>query len=189
MHPRLAIFFAGLIGLGTVAALSIAVAIRNARRPIELYHLHFATARRERQFIASVSFFLAFAIIRILTHAIRAGLGPFHDVSIGGRHIHHLVWGILLLLAVGYGWLLQVDSEARWISRLMSLLYGVGAALTLDEFALWLDLRDVYWQREGRESVDATFLFGALLSIGIWGGPFFRGLVKEVSRLWMPKQQ
>jgi hypothetical protein len=63
------------------------------------------------------------------------------------------------------------------LSRLTAVLYGIGAALTLDEFALWLLLRDVYWTREGRESVDAVLLFGALLSAGLWGGPFLRALI------------
>jgi hypothetical protein len=66
---------------------------------------------------------------------------------------------------------------------IMSFFYGVGAALTLDEFALWLNLRDVYWDREGRASIDAVILFGGLLSIGIWGGPFLRALITEAGRV------
>jgi hypothetical protein len=61
----------------------------------------------------------------------------------------------------------------------MSLLYGAGAALTLDEFALWLNLEDVYWARQGRESIDAIVLFGSLLLIAIWGGGFFRAIGRE----------
>ncbi|MGH7777914.1 MAG: hypothetical protein ACREPI_12165, partial [Candidatus Dormibacterales bacterium] len=72
------------------------------------------------------------------------------------------------------------DNPARrWGSRASATGYGMASALTLDEFALWLNLEDVYWTREGRESVDAVVLFGALLSIGLWGGPFFRALVRE----------
>src|ERR1700721_2162789 len=59
------------------------------------------------------------------------------------------------------------------MGRLMSILYGVGAALTLDEFALWLNLKDVYWAREGRSSIDAVILFGAVLAPGSWGAPPF----------------
>jgi hypothetical protein len=55
----------------------------------------------------------------------------------------------------------------------MAILYGLGAALTLDEFALWLNLRDVYWAKEGRSSIDAVILFGSLLAIGAWGAPLF----------------
>ena len=61
----------------------------------------------------------------------------------------------------------------------MSFLYGAGAALTLDEFALWLNLQDVYWERQGRESIDAVLLFGALLGIGIIGGRFFAAVGRE----------
>ena len=86
-------------------------------------------------------------------------------------HVHHLPLGILLLLGVGYLWLAQVGTwsgrSLDWPSRLTALLYGLGAALTLDEFALWrLRLEDVYWAREGRESIDAVILFGALLGVG-----------------------
>ena len=61
----------------------------------------------------------------------------------------------------------------------MSFLYGMGAALTLDEFALWLNLQDVYWERQGRESIDAVLLFGALLGIGITGGRFLGAVGRE----------
>jgi hypothetical protein len=105
-----------------------------------------------------------------------------------GRHIHHLVWGILLLLLVGYGWLIEIGTGARdswrWLGRFMSMLYGVAAALTLDEFALWLNLKDVYWQRQGRESFEAMGLFGALLIAGISGGPFFRGITRKLLQLF-----
>jgi hypothetical protein len=61
----------------------------------------------------------------------------------------------------------------------ISLLYGVGAALTLDEFALWLNLQDVYWERQGRASIDAVALFGSLLMIGLLGGRYLRALARE----------
>jgi hypothetical protein len=100
---------------------------------------------------------------------------------VGGHHIHHLVWGILILLLVGYGWLADLGQKhteiSIFFSRLMSVSYGVGAALTLDEFALWLNLEPgAYWTRAGRESIDAVILFGSLLAMGAWGAPFFRGL-------------
>jgi hypothetical protein len=97
-----------------------------------------------------------------------------------------LVWGILLLLGVGYLWLAQVGTgigrSLDWPSRLTALLYGVGAALTLDEFALWLRLEDVYWAREGRESIDAVILFRAFLGVGAWGERFFHALAREAAR-------
>lgn len=62
------------------------------------------------------------------------------------------------------------------------MLYGVAAALTLDEFALWLNLRDVYWQRQGRESYEALALFAGLLGVGIFGAPFLRAIGREIAR-------
>ncbi|MFL5237869.1 MAG: hypothetical protein ACJ8EL_09760 [Rhizomicrobium sp.] len=146
-----------------------------------VYRERIAEQRRERLFLASVSFFVTVAVIRGITVAIHNDIGPFHNISMRGRHIHHLVWGILLLLLVGYSWLLEIGTAYRgglaWMSRLTSILYGVAAALTLDEFALWLNLSDVYWQREGRESYEALALFGGLLAIGVLGGPFFKGVI------------
>ena len=138
---------------------------------------------RRRMFIASVAFLLTFIGVRLLVRMIvhENNEGSFHWVIVHGRHIHHLVWGILILLLVGYGWLMDLGRShsplSIFFSRLMSVSYGVGAALTLDEFALWLDLEpDAYWSRSGRLSIDAVILFGSLLAVGAWGAPFFRGL-------------
>jgi hypothetical protein len=154
---------------------------------LRLYHFHFKSERRERLFLASIGFLVAFGVVRAITHLIKAGVGPFHNVSTGGLHIHHLVWGILLLLLVGYIWLLQEGTgQSRfpsWFSRVTAIAYGVGAALTLDEFALWLNLQDVYWAGKGRESIDAIVIFAGLLLVGFWGFPFFAGLARELRRL------
>lgn len=130
--------------------------------------------------MAAVSFAVTFCGLRLLTWSIHNSIGPFHDVEMGGRHIHHMVWGILLLLAVGYGWLADVGTGTAdtsiAMSRLMAILYGAAAALTLDEFALWLNLRDVYWGREGRTSLDAGIVFFALLFIGYCGAPVLKAV-------------
>ena len=101
----------------------------------------------------------------------------------GGRHIHHLVWGIFDLLVVGFLSVIRAgtgaDGSRVWVGRLMSLLYGVGSALTLDEFALWLNLRDVYWEREGRASFEALGVFGGLLGIAVFGAGFFGRLLTK----------
>jgi hypothetical protein len=136
---------------------------------------------RRRMFIASVSFLITFLGVRILVRLIVHGQGPFQWVMVHGTHIHHLVWGILILLLVGYGWLLDLGRShsplSIFMSRLMSVSYGVGAALTLDEFSLWLNLEpDAYWNRSGRLSIDAVVLFGSILAVGAWGAPFFRSL-------------
>src|SRR6202453_3250798 len=134
---------------------------------------------RRRLFVASVSFFLTFAAVRAVVYAVLRHIPPFHFIiQSDGRHIHHLVIGIVILLLVGYGWLADVgtgeDNSSIILSRLMAILYGVGAALTLDEFALWLNLEDVYWSPQGRTSIDAVILFGALLAASAWGLPLFR---------------
>ena len=142
---------------------------------------------RQRMFLASVSFLLTFVGVRILVHRIASHEGVFQWVVVRGTHIHHLVWGILILLLVGYGWLADLGRSHTPISiffgRLMAVGYGAGAALTLDEFALWLNLSpDAYWTRQGRLSIDAVILFGALLAVGAWGSPFFKGLEKLARR-------
>jgi len=181
----------GLLGTAAEEALTLPSSENTApdagsepRRVGALYRHHFRDPRRERLFLASVGFFVAFAVTRIIVHAIRDDRGPFHNVHVGSTHIHHLVFGILILLLVGYLWLVEVGVGRGLGSRLTALAYGVGSALTLDEFALWLNLQDVYWQSEGRESIDAVVLFGGFLSIGLWGGPFFRALGREAAR-WL----
>jgi len=153
----------------------------------ELYRFHFKNEARERLFLASVAFLLTFAIVRVITYSIRAGIGPLHNVTSGTLHIHHLVFGILILLAVGYVWLIEQGVGSSWVASITAIAYGVAAALTLDEFALWLNLRDVYWEQAGRASVDAVLIFASLLSAGIWGGPFIRDVAKELIRLFRPK--
>ena len=140
---------------------------------------------RQRMFIASVAFLITFAGVRLLVHRIANHEGRMQWVMVRGMHIHHLVWGILILLLVGYGWLLDIgwsqSPMSIFLGRLMAVSYGVGAALTLDEFALWLSLdSDVYWTHEGRLSIDAVIIFGAVLGVGAWGAPFFGAL----QRMW-----
>jgi hypothetical protein len=149
-----------------------------------LIHQHIPDRPQRRLFLASVSFFITFLAVRLLVAAITHHIGPFGYVQMGGRHIHHLVWGILLLLLCGYAELAEsgVGSSpgAIFFSRLVALCYGAGAALTLDEFALWLDLDpNAYWFKEGRKNIDAIVLFGALLAISTWGAPLFRRLAQS----------
>jgi hypothetical protein len=175
------------IGLGVIAITAIVLAVLRHPRVSRLFVQTIPDRPQRRLFLASVAFFLTFAGVRSIAYSNYHQIGPFHDIYIRGRHIHHLVWGILILISVGYGWLVEAGSGDRQTSvfagRLLSLLYGAGAALTLDEFALWLNLEDVYWAREGRASIDAIILFGALLLAGIWGGKFVRALVREFLHL------
>jgi hypothetical protein len=91
----------------------------------------------------------------------------------GGLHVHHLVFGIVLLLAMGFALALQPPSP--WL-EIFAAGFGIGAGLTLDEYALWLHLEDVYWAEEGRRSVDAVVIaavLGGLLLMGFL--PFSTG--------------
>jgi hypothetical protein len=144
-----------------------------------LIHQRIPDRPHRRLLLASVSFFVTFLAVRLLVASITHHIGPFGYVEMDGRHIHHLVWGILLLLVSGYANLTEVglgDSPLSiLVGRVLALSYGIGAALTLDEFALWLNLDAMaYWSKEGRESIDAVILFGSLLAIGTWGAPLFR---------------
>ena len=152
----------------------------------DLIHERIPDRPRRRLFVATVSFFLTFAGVRGVVYCITHHIPPFHFVIVEGRHVHHLVFGIIIVLAVGYAWLAEIGvgagASSLLASRLLSILYGVGAALTLDEFALWLNLQDVYWSPQGRESIDAVILFGALLAAGAWGAPLLSGTPKSKNR-------
>ncbi len=168
-----------------LAMIALLLVLLHRTRLGSLLHEHIADRPRRRLFLASLSFFLTFAIVRGMVFCILHQIPPFHYIIMGGRHIHHLVPGILILLAVGYGWLCEFgngsDSSSIFASRFMSILYGVGAALTLDEFALWLNLKDVYFVRAGRSSIDAVILFGSLLAVGGWGAPLFAHLAQRIA--------
>jgi hypothetical protein len=131
----------------------------------------FANRAEERRLIGAVSFGTTFALTRLVTHAIRAGRGPFRNITPGGRHVHHMTFGICGLIAVGWAWLNEfgIGTGGPTASRATAGVYGAGAALTLDEFALWLNLQDDYWTRQGRESIDAVAGFGSLLAIAATG--------------------
>jgi hypothetical protein len=109
-------------------------------------------------------FLASFALVRVSTLGIRDGWGPFREVSLGGHHIHHFVPGILIAFASGTTALLT-DDEA--LEERLALTTGVGMGLTFDEAALLLDLRDVYWTREGLLSIQLSLGATAILSIAI----------------------
>ncbi|MCC6791295.1 MAG: hypothetical protein IT336_06415 [Thermomicrobiales bacterium] len=143
------------------------------------YERHIVEAGKETQVIILVAFLLTFAIVRVITHAIRRGSKLVHNVETsGGLHIHHRVPGILLLLASGY---LGIGLADHVPIRIVAVLFGIGAALTLDEFALWLHLEDLYWAKEGRDSIDAVVIMATIIAIGILGNAFFVDLFKRLT--------
>ena len=120
-----------------------------------------AAPRREAALFNLLSGFVgSFALVRLSTHGIRAGWWPFGNVRMGGRHVHHFVPGILLAFASG-----AVAMVTTWerLETTLAVPFGAGIGLTFDEAALLLDLRDVYWTREGLLSVQVSLGLAALL--------------------------
>jgi hypothetical protein len=118
--------------------------------------------------LALTAFVLTFLITRVITRLIRAGKGPFRNISgSGGVHIHHVVPGIVLTVVGGFG---SVAGDGDGFGALISaVLFGMGVGLVLDEFALILHLDDVYWSEEGRKSVEVVVLTAALVGLMLVG--------------------
>jgi hypothetical protein len=124
-------------------------------------------------FLLLTGFLASWLFIRTSARMIRAQVSwwPGNVETSGGLHIHHLVWGILLLMVMGYLGIATAIPNP-WF-ELVAIGFGIGMGLTMDEFALWLNLKDVYWQKQGRQSIDAVvvtigLLFIALLGLRFW---------------------
>jgi hypothetical protein len=139
------------------------------------YQRHIIDPGKERAFWLLVAFLLTFLVVRTITHMIRANKGPFHNISAKGKHIHHLVPGIILIS--GY---CSISLHLHHTLILDSVAFGVGAALTLDEFALWLNLADVYWSKQGRDSVDAVIIMATVASLVVLGPGFWKDIFKDI---------
>ena len=109
-------------------------------------------ATQRSALLSWLAFASTFTAVRGITYSIRAGRGPFHNISAGGEHLHHYMWGIGMLTGVGA--VAVHGNERARRHPAVALTYGSGLALIVDEFALLLDLKDVYWARQGRISVD-----------------------------------
>ena len=124
-----------------------------------------ATPRSETVLFNLLSGFLAsFALVRLSTWGIRDDWWPFQNVRVGGRHIHHFIPGILIAFASGTAALLTDDDA---LEDRLAVPMGIGMGLTFDEAALLLDLRDVYWTRQGLLSVQLSLGATAILSTAI----------------------
>jgi hypothetical protein len=121
-----------------------------------------ATPRGETVLFNMLSGFLGgFALMRFSTAGIRGGWWPFGNVRLGGRHVHHFVPGILIAFAAGGAGLVTRSDR---LEETLAFPFGAGVGLTFDEAALLLDLRDVYWTREGIVSVQISLAAAALLA-------------------------
>jgi hypothetical protein len=135
---------------------------------------------KEEAFWVLIAFIITFVIVRLITHAIRAGAGPVSNVKIRGVHLHHLVPGIILLIVTGY---LANALHVRTGRTIVAIFFGIGAALTLDEFALWLHLEDVYWAKRGRLSIDAIIIAICLGGLILLHFSFWHDVGKAIGRV------
>jgi lysyl-tRNA synthetase, class II len=126
----------------------------------------------EARLLSAVAFLLTFLLARIVTGVLKLERGG-GGLEIAGLHVHHVVFGIALLLLFG---VLDVNGL---LPRVSAVLFGIGSALVLDEFALVLNLADVYWQPQGRESVDAAIIFAAVLWLLFLAQPLWRAVLRR----------
>jgi len=126
---------------------------------------------------------LTFVAVRVNTRLIRAKVSWwFHDITPGGTHIHHMVFGVIIMVTVG---LVTFGLGSAGLTlQLLAFFFGAGVALTLDEFALILHLEDVYWLEQGRISVDAVVVVAAAGALSLMIGPPLVGNDVGRSSFW-----
>jgi branched-subunit amino acid transport protein AzlD len=121
-------------------------------------------------YLVLMGFLLSFAFIRMSTRLMRSPKVPWWPGSIvsdSGVHLHHLVFGIVTMMAAGAAGF-AAFGNSPW-TEICAFAFGIGAGLTIDEFALWVYLDDVYWAKEGRSSIDATVIAAALMLLALLG--------------------
>ncbi len=143
-----------------------------------VYHEDLSPGQRSA-LLSWLAFTGTFAGLRALTYSIRAGKGPFRNISVGGEHLHHYMWGIGLLSGVGAVAVRGEEQHRRHPA--VAISYGSGLALIVDEFALLLDLKDVYWARQGRISIDIGVGGIALTGCYFAALPLLRRLRREAA--------
>jgi hypothetical protein len=136
----------------------------------EFWNEHILAHQRQGVFLVLVGFILSFAFIRMSTRLMRSPKVPWWPgsvVSDSGVHLHHLVFGIVTMMIAGtVGFAVHGESP---FAEICGFFFGVGAGLTIDEFALWVYLDDVYWAKEGRSSIDATVIAAAAMGLVVVG--------------------
>lgn len=156
----------------------------------KMYNTHIRGHKEEPRFLILTAFSLTFLAARLIVYNIKYQLIPFlptRYIVIHETHVHHLVFGIFLLLIAGF---IRIPQFGHELMRLSSLLYGMGAALTLDEFSLWLRFNpDAYFGPQGRISIDAVILFILIILTSIWHGTFWKRLFDYSIRYFFFKKQ
>jgi len=148
----------------------------------DFWDQHLVDHGRQGVFLVLVGFLGSFAFIRMSTRLIRKEVSwwPGNIESDSGLHVHHLVFGIVTMMVAGtFGFAAMGASP---LTEICAFFFGIGAGLTIDEFALWVYLEDVYWAEEGRSSIDATVIAASLILLVVLGAnPFeFGGGPEEV---------
>ena len=134
--------------------------------------------RQRSALLSWLAFTTTFGAVRGITYSIKEGKGPFGNLSVGGAHLHHYMWGIGMLSGVGAIAVHGEDSRRRHPA--VALAYGTGLALIVDEFALLLDLKDVYWAKQGRISVDLGIGASSVAGTYFAALPLLRALRRRV---------
>ena len=133
-----------------------------------LYERAIVDTGRQPEFLFFVAFLVTFGFIRTSAHMIRAQVKWWPgNVEVGGTHIHHLVWGICTMMIAGYIGV-TIAPPSPW-HEIVAVFFGIGMGLALDEFALWLDLKDVYWSEDGRKSIDAVIVAATITGLILVG--------------------
>jgi hypothetical protein len=139
----------------------------------DFWEHHLVDHDRQGVFLVLVGFLGSFAFIRMSTRLIRKEVSwwPGNIESESGLHVHHLVFGIVTMMVAGtFGFAASGQSP---YAEICGFFFGIGAGLTIDEFALWVYLEDVYWAEEGRSSIDATVIAACLIGLIVLGAnPF-----------------
>ena len=136
------------------------------------FHREIVHSGRLSAFLFFVALLGTFAFIRTSTWMIKKQVSWWPgNVNVGGTHVHHLVWGICAMMIFGYVGVVHQPGSPWW--EIVTVFFAIGMGLALDEFALWLNLKDVYWEKEGRRSVDAVVIAAAvsgllLVSLRSW---------------------
>src|SRR3954453_13955775 len=144
-----------------------------------LYDRAIVDTGRQPEFLFFVAFLITFGFVRTSAHMIRAQIswGP-GNVEGGGPHILHLVWGIVTVMITGYVGV-TIAPPSPW-HEIIAVFFGIGMGLALDEFALWLDLKDVYWSEQGRKSIDAVIIAATITGIILVGFSAWVEVAKDV---------
>ncbi|MGD0608521.1 MAG: hypothetical protein ABSA53_33645 [Streptosporangiaceae bacterium] len=136
--------------------------------------------RQRAALLSWLGFTATFGAVRFITYSIKNGKGPFGNLSVGGEHLHHYMWGIGLVSGVGGVAVHGEDAQRR--HPVVALSYGAGLALIVDEFALLLDLQDVYWAKQGRISIDLGVGGSSLAGTYFAALPLLRALRRRARR-------